>query len=61
MIHYYYKNRSGWFRIFGFGLALKDTTMHELTFSERYGYAKGIKIGKWYIKYLPKPLKFNTK
>ncbi len=43
-----------WFRIFGRGLKIKDTTISPLFFSERNGYTKGIKIGKWYIGYLPK-------
>lgn len=45
----YYKNRFGWFRLFGSGLKIKDTTYHPLLFSERNGYTKGIKIGSWYI------------
>lgn len=46
---FYYKNRIGWFRIFGCGLKWKDVTVHPLLFSERNGYSKGKLIGKWYI------------
>ena len=43
----------GWFRIFGYGLKWKHES-RGLLFSERNGYKKYIKIGKWYIGYLPK-------
>jgi len=46
-------DKQGWFRILGRGLMWK----HEdkgLRFSERYGYTKFVKIGKWIIEYLPK-------
>ena len=42
----------GWFRLFGYGLTWK----HEragLMFSERNGYTKYCKIGKWIIKTVP--------
>lgn len=42
----------GWFRIFGFGLHWKDTTMHRMNFSERNGYKKALKIGTYRISYL---------
>ena len=42
----------GWFRLFGRGLAWKHKSMG-LSFSERYGYTKYIRIGKWIVKYLP--------
>lgn len=44
----------GWFRIFGIGLHWKDTSRHTLSFSERNGYKKMIKIGTWRIGFLPK-------
>lgn len=37
----------GWIRIFGIGLSWKDTTKHALLFSERLGYRKGLRVGKW--------------
>ncbi len=42
----------GWFRLFGRGFAVKDTTFHPLLFSERNGYVRRIQIGKWSIKFL---------
>lgn len=46
---FYYYNRCGWFRLFGYGLLWKDINIHDLTFSQRNDYSKGIKLGKWYI------------
>ena len=45
----HYNNRIGWIRIFGRGIKIKDTTIHPLLFSERYGYSKGITMGKWRV------------
>ena len=53
-LSWYYFNRSGWFRLFGRGLKWKDTSIHQLIFSERMGHTKGIQIGKWWIIYLRK-------
>ena len=39
-----------WFRILGYGIAGKDISKHPMLFSERYGYQKTIRIGKWQIK-----------
>jgi hypothetical protein len=41
-----------WFRIFGFGVSWKDTRIHPLAFSERYGYQKGLRLGHWQIHLL---------
>jgi len=41
-----------WFRIFGWGLVIKDTHNHALLFSERNGFTKYIMIGKWIIRLL---------
>ena len=51
---FYYHKSDGffWFRLLGFGICIKDTTKHKLLFSERYGYTGGLKIGKYYIKFL---------
>jgi hypothetical protein len=43
----------GWFRLFGIGLTYKLESKG-LSFSERNGHIKYIKIGKWVISYLPK-------
>lgn len=50
----YYHKRLGWFRLFGKGLKWKDITVHPLIFSERNGYVKYLKIGKWSIGLLKK-------
>jgi len=38
-----------WFRIFGYGLHIKDMTKHPPLFSERNGNRKHLRIGKWSI------------
>lgn len=40
----------GWFRLFGLGLMWKDTSTFKSSFSERNGYVKGLKVGKWEIR-----------
>jgi hypothetical protein len=52
--HYREKGR-GWIRTFGIGFKWKDITKHPLLFSERYGKARGLQIGKYRISFL-KPL-----
>lgn len=42
----------GWFRMFGKGLAWKDTTQHRPLFSERNGYAKCATVGRWMLTWL---------
>lgn len=51
---YYYNDDFGWFRLFGIGLTWKDFSKHGLIFSERYGYTKYLKIGKYVIRLLLK-------
>jgi len=48
-----YHPEYGWFRIFGRGLTWKHEN-RGLVFSERNGYKKYIKLGRWIIGYLPK-------
>lgn len=43
---------AGWFRLFGIGVSWKHESLG-LLFSQRNGYSKYIKIGKWVISYLP--------
>lgn len=45
---FFYDNRQGWFRIFGYGLKWKDTDIYGKIFSERVGM-QGLQIGKWRI------------
>lgn len=44
----------GWLRVFGVGFAWKNTDVHKLCFSERYGHINRIQIGKWSVKALCK-------
>lgn len=41
---------SGFFRVFGYGLAWKDTNVHPLLFSERLRVTKFLRIGRYIIK-----------
>lgn len=48
-IFYLYRNKDmGWFRLFGVGLSWNT----KLKFSQRYGYKKYIKVGKYVIEYI---------
>ena len=44
--------KTSWFRLFGCGLMWKHESKG-LRFSERNGYTKYLKLGKWIIKWLP--------
>lgn len=44
----------GFFRIFGYGLAWKDTRRVSLLFSERNGYRTGFWLGPILIHWLPR-------
>lgn len=46
---FHWGNRAGWMRVFGFGMYAKDTARHPLLFSERYGYKRGLAVGRWWI------------
>lgn len=49
----YIEDDSGWFRLFGGGgLAWKNINKHKLTFTERQGLTKFIRIGRYLIKAL---------
>ena len=55
----YTEERSGWFRIFGFGLSFRNIKKsgYELTFSQRHGYTKYVKIFGYVITFLkPYPI-----
>jgi hypothetical protein len=48
-IFYLYRNKDmGWFRLFGVGLSWDI----KLKFSQRYGYKKYFKVGKYVIEYM---------
>ena len=46
-----HSKKSSWFRLFGRGLMWKHID-NGLRFSERYGYKKYLRIGKWIVEYL---------
>lgn len=54
VIKYFYRDNFFWIRIFGYGIGIKDVNKYPLTFSQRNGYYKHIKIGKWIVYALPK-------
>jgi hypothetical protein len=54
IMSYYIVCGFGWIRVFGIGIKWKDTTKHNLIFSERIGKKKYLKIGKYAFGYLPK-------
>lgn len=39
-----------WFRVFGLGLSIADRSKHPALFSERNGYEKVLRIGKWVVR-----------
>lgn len=41
-----------WFRLLGYGLSFSDRTKHKAPFSERNGFVKVLRIGKWSVKLL---------
>lgn len=43
-----------WFRFLNIGFEIRNWHKNPLLFSERNGYVKGFKIGKYYIKKLNK-------
>lgn len=47
-------NGAGWVRVFGRGFYYKNTETKWLSFSERNGYKKTLRLGKWLIGYLRK-------
>jgi len=51
---FYYYNKDGlfWFRLFGYGISIKDLNKQRLYFSERYGYTKHLIIGNYSVAIL---------
>jgi len=47
---FYYHRSDGffWFKLFEYGLLIKNLNKHQLTFSQRNGYTKGLTIFKKY-------------
>lgn len=52
--HFFFVGEPGnvYFRLFGYGLAFKDTRRHRLYFSERMGLRKQLRVGPWLIEAL---------
>lgn len=51
---WYCGERMFWVRFLGIGIAIIDKTKHPPLFSERYGYEKVLRVGKFGIEFLPK-------
>jgi hypothetical protein len=51
---YYRKTGLLWFRVCGYGLEVKDTSRHRLLFSERLGLVRSLRVGKYFVHFLPK-------
>lgn len=49
---FYYAEGYFWFRIFGYGLHIKDAKRHQLMFSERNGLTRYWKVGGWVVRVL---------
>ncbi len=41
-----------WFRIWGYGLSIVNKRKHPPLFSERYGYRKVLRFGRWGVEIL---------
>ncbi len=41
-----------WFRVFGVGLSIQDRVKYPALYSERNGYVKVLRVGKWSVKAL---------
>lgn len=54
LLSYHKSDGFFWIRIFGRGIAIKDSNKFSLLFSQRYHFSKWVMIGKWVITYLPK-------
>jgi hypothetical protein len=48
-IEFIWRDGTGWFRVYGYGLQIADKTRYQPLFSEREGYVKWWRIGKWGI------------
>ncbi len=51
----YHTDGLWWARLgkYGPGIKVKDVWRHPLLFSEREGYARGVRVGPWLVRYLP--------
>lgn len=51
MINFHKYNGGGWIRLFGFLLRWKNTEKWPMTFSEKYGHAKVLRLGKFMVAF----------
>jgi hypothetical protein len=49
---FYYEPGFFWFRIFGYGLSCADKVLNPPLFSERYGYRRVLRVGRWGFEFL---------
>lgn len=54
ILHYHRRKGLFWFRLFGHGLFFKNTMIHDMMFSEKYGHRSLIVINGWLIRVLGK-------
>jgi len=52
LIHVYFDDGIFWIRLFGKGISVVDKKKYPPLFSERFGYRKVVRIGKWGIEWL---------
>ena len=53
ILQHFYRDSFFWIRLFGYGIGIKDVNKYPLTFSQRNGHSKYIRLGKWVIYVLP--------
>jgi len=51
-LSHYFGDGICWIRFLGRGVAIKDKIKHPPLFSERYGYKKVLRVGKWGVELL---------
>lgn len=49
LLEWHKRTGSFWFRVFGIGLSIQNREIHRALFSERNGYRKVLRVGKWAI------------
>lgn len=49
---FHYRKQGLWIRVFGHGIAIVNKHLHPPLFSERNGYRKVYRFGKWGIEFL---------
>ena len=55
-INWFFYDGGFWIRILGYGISVTNKDKHSPLFSERYGYRRVFRIGKWGIKWLIKAM-----